>query len=257
MSFIRGITRLTFCILTIIIVGILIFIAAFIPVRVGRYQLAFWVLIQAVDLLVFGTNIKVVVPESERLSKFSGFLMPNHVSYIDILVLYEAVPCRFLAKNKIRYWPVVGQVAYAIGCLFVKRKDKDSRKNARETMKNIDLFPPIIIFPEGTRGSGTELLPFRYGGFEIAAETKTPILPLAIVYDKLALIRTHDESIWKAYWRLLSSKERLTATIYLLDEIRPLPEQDPVQLSIDTHAKMNHILTKYQYAAEIKEPASS
>lgn len=254
MNFIRGITRITFCILTIIVVGILIFIASFIPIKVGRYQLAFWILIQAVDLLVFGTNIKVEVPESERLNKFEGFLMPNHVSYIDILVLYEAVPTRFLAKNKVRYWPVVGQVAYAIGCVFVKRKDKDSRKNARETMKNIDLFPPIIIFPEGTRGPGDKLLPFRYGGFEIAAETSTPILPVAIVYDRIELIRTYEESIWKAYWRLLSSKERLTATIHLLEEIRPYPEQDPVQLSQETHAKMNEVLTKYQFNIETKEP---
>ena len=253
MKTIRGILRLTLCLLVILFGGTAIVLASFIPVKVGQYPLAFWTLIYVIDLLVFATNTKVVVPESKKLNQFSGFLMPNHVSYIDILVLYEAVPTRFLAKNKVRFWPVIGQVAHAIGCVFVKRDDKDSRQNAREMMKNIELFPPIIVFPEGTRGPGDRLLPFRYGGFEIAVESSTPILPVAIVYDQIELVRTYDESIWKAFWRLFSSKKRLIATLHLLEEIRPLPTHDPIQLSVETYSKMNQLLCQHQYK---KEPAT-
>lgn len=254
MKFIRGTIRLLSCLLIILFGGTAIVLASFLPILIGKYPLAFWLLNYVVDVLAFAANVKVHVPESERLNRFSGFLMPNHVSYIDILVLYEAVPARFLAKNKVRFWPIIGQVARAIGCVFVKRRNKDSRKNAREMMKNIPLFPPIIIFPEGTRGPGDNLLPFRYGGFEIAAETRTPILPIAIVYDQFDIIRTHEESIWIAFWRLLSNKKPLLATIYLLDEIRPFPETDPIQLSIDTHTQMTQLLSKHQYQ---KEPSAA
>lgn len=229
-------------------------IASFIPIKIGEYQLAFYVLIHLVDLLVYFANVRVEVTDMERLSQFSGFLLPNHVSYLDILVLYEAVPARFLAKNKIRYWPVVGQTAYAIGCVFVARGSKDSRKRAREMMKQVDLFPPIIVFPEGKRGPGDALLPFRYGIFEIATEAEVPLLPLGLVYDRIDIVRTRTESIWLGYWRLLSAKERVVATIHVMDEIRPSSQTNPIDLSTETHTTMNALLTAEQYE---KEPIPS
>jgi 1-acyl-sn-glycerol-3-phosphate acyltransferase len=38
----------------------------------------------------------------------------------------------------------------------------------------------LIVFPEGTRGPGTELLPFHKGAFRIAIDTGLPILPVII-----------------------------------------------------------------------------
>jgi 1-acyl-sn-glycerol-3-phosphate acyltransferase len=39
----------------------------------------------------------------------------------------------------------------------------------------------VVVFPEGTRGVGRELLPFKKGGFVLAIETGTPIAPIAVV----------------------------------------------------------------------------
>ena len=39
----------------------------------------------------------------------------------------------------------------------------------------------VVVFPEGTRGEGDELLPFKKGGFVLALETGTPIAPVALV----------------------------------------------------------------------------
>jgi 1-acyl-sn-glycerol-3-phosphate acyltransferase len=38
----------------------------------------------------------------------------------------------------------------------------------------------IVIFPEGTRSSHGELLPFKRGGLLLAAKTQTPIVPVTI-----------------------------------------------------------------------------
>ena len=38
----------------------------------------------------------------------------------------------------------------------------------------------VIIFPEGTRGDGKRLLPFKPGGFDIALKAKVPIVPFVI-----------------------------------------------------------------------------
>ena len=37
-------------------------------------------------------------------------------------------------------------------------------------------YPPIVVFPEGTRNPLDTLLPFRYGVFEIASEIEMPYL---------------------------------------------------------------------------------
>jgi 1-acyl-sn-glycerol-3-phosphate acyltransferase len=38
----------------------------------------------------------------------------------------------------------------------------------------------VMIFPEGTRAKGDELLPFKDGAFKLAIEAKAPILPIAV-----------------------------------------------------------------------------
>lgn len=246
-TILRGTIRILFCLIIFVVGGTSIVIASFLPIQVGNYPLAYRTLILVVDLLVMATNIKVEVSDPDRLNTFRGFLFPNHVSYIDILILIEAVPSRFLAKNKVRYWPFVGQVARAIGCVFVKRNSKKSRQKARLMMKNTPLFPPIIVFPEGTRGPGNVLLPFRYGAFEIVTESSIPFLPLVIVYDQLDIVRNREESIWLAYWRLLSRKGKLVATVHVLDEQRPSPDDNPIELSIDIHQMMHEVLVQQQF----------
>lgn len=247
MRTIRGVVRLTACLLVALIGGPAIVVAAFLPLKVDGYPVAFSVMIRVVDLLVYCANFRVEVTDSERLSRFAGFLLSNHVSYLDILVLVEAVPARFLAKNKIRYWPFVGQAAQAIGCVFVARRSRKSRAKARDRLRQVGLFPPIIVFPEGKRGPGDALLPFRYGVFEIAVEGEIPILPLALVYDRIDIVQTRQESIWVAYWRLLSNKERIVATVHVMDEIRPLQSTNPIDLSHDVHDRMNQLLNTHQY----------
>jgi 1-acyl-sn-glycerol-3-phosphate acyltransferase len=38
----------------------------------------------------------------------------------------------------------------------------------------------LVIFPEGTRSPDGNLLPFKRGGFWLAVQTKTPVVPLTI-----------------------------------------------------------------------------
>ncbi|MGH7805646.1 MAG: lysophospholipid acyltransferase family protein, partial [Candidatus Binatia bacterium] len=38
----------------------------------------------------------------------------------------------------------------------------------------------VMVFPEGTRGPGDVLLPFKKGGFVLALETGMPIVPIGV-----------------------------------------------------------------------------
>jgi 1-acyl-sn-glycerol-3-phosphate acyltransferase len=64
-----------------------------------------------------------------------------------------------------------------------------------------------MIFPEGTRSTTADLLPFKDGAFRLAIEAGVPILPLAVSGTSSAL-RKHD-------WRF----GRSTATVRVLEPV--------------------------------------
>lgn len=248
MKVIRGYYRLSVCGLLLTIGAGAIVLTSFVPVKIGRYLLPMWCLNFLVRSLLWVLRVKYHTIEPDKIRNMHGFLFPNHMTYLDILVLAAITPTRFLAKDGVRSMPLVGQAATAVGCVFVKRGDKESRHQAREAIAKAERFPPITLFPEGKRGQGHQLLPFRYGAFEIAAQTSTPYLPIAIVYDWLDVAIWHrGESILKAVWRLCSRSGPLQATILPLEVIEPTPEDDHIRLSLTAYEQMNRILTEKQY----------
>jgi 1-acyl-sn-glycerol-3-phosphate acyltransferase len=62
--------------------------------------------------------------------------------------------------------------------------DRENRWAAIETLRRAAeesrAGVSFVIMPEGTRGTGKELLPFKKGGFHLALDTGLPILPVAI-----------------------------------------------------------------------------
>jgi 1-acyl-sn-glycerol-3-phosphate acyltransferase len=249
MYVIRGYYRFCLCALTLGLGATLIIPLSWLPFRVKGYRLSFWVLKLTVVSLLAIMNVKVSCTEPENLRRHEGFFFPNHVSYLDVMVLVAITPTRFLAKYTIRTWPVVGPIARAIGCVFVKRGDKASRSEARAAMAKVKRFPPVTLFPEGKRGPGDRLLPFRYGAFEIMIQGNIPFLPCAIVYDRLDIAIWHrSEHFFKAIWRLLGRRHgRIYCHIIPLEIIHPAATDDPVQLSLETHQKLNAVLEQHQY----------
>jgi 1-acyl-sn-glycerol-3-phosphate acyltransferase len=65
----------------------------------------------------------------------------------------------------------------------------------------------VMIFPEGTRSSTMDLLPFKDGAFRLAIDAGVPILPLALHGTGTAL-RKHD-------WRI----GRSTAVVEVLSPV--------------------------------------
>lgn len=248
MRLIRGYLRLSLTGIILTFGGSLIVIASLVPGTIGRYRLSFWILWASVRALLLILGVSVSCPDPEKVRHHHGFLFPNHVSYLDILVLLAVTPTRFLAKAEIRPWPVIGWAARAVGCVFVRRDDKASRAQARASIARAERYPPVTLFPEGKRGPGNELLPFRYGAFEIVSQERIPYLPCAIVYDRLKIAQwTRGEPILKAVWRLSARAGAVRATLYPLQPVFPTPEDDPVALSEEAHAQVNAVLEQHQF----------
>lgn len=111
-------------------------------------------------------------------------IVSNHVSYLDVLVLFsQFAPC-FVAKGAMARVPVAGYMAKCMGCIFVYRSRGEAGDSVVQSLcrrvQNKDKYsPPIIIFPEGTTTSGTAaLLKFRTGAFVPGS----PVAPIALRY---------------------------------------------------------------------------
>lgn len=110
-------------------------------------------------------------------------LTANHQSYLDALVLIEAIPrpLVFIAKRELREVRLVGSVLRRLGSLFVERFDlRRSADESGHLAAALERGETLAFFPEGTFREDPGLLSFRMGAFASAAQAGVPILPVAL-----------------------------------------------------------------------------
>ncbi len=109
--------------------------------------------------------------------------MSNHQGNFDILTMFIAIPRQFawIAKEELFSIPVFGHSMARAGYIPLDRSD------GRRAMKSIEAAAAmirsgrcVVVFPEGTRTRDGNLLPFKRGGFLLAAKAGVPIVPLTI-----------------------------------------------------------------------------
>lgn len=207
-----GAIRLLILALVLVFGLLVILICALLPfIRIRGARLAAHVTVALSRFALWLFSVKLVCPDREKIRQHRGLLLPNHVSYADILALVAVSPTRFLSNHQVKYVPFVGIMAIAIETVFVNRGDKDSRAKARVEMAKAlteNPYPPLALFPEGGINNGDlkELLPFHLGAFRVAQESKLPILPCVIEYSHPEVTRwmSDTESMYQAVWRMAS-----------------------------------------------------
>lgn len=109
-------------------------------------------------------------------------VVSNHESYADIfLIAHVPMEMKWLAKAELLRIPVFGWLMRMAGDVPVHRGRPTSRREALEGCRDrLAKGVSVMIFPEGTRSADGAMLPFRDGAFQLALETGTPILPLAV-----------------------------------------------------------------------------
>mgnify|MGYP000902878633 CR=1 FL=1 len=113
-----------------------------------------------------------------------GFLVANHTSYLDPIVVEAIKAGGAVAKVELKNYLLFGPIASKIGMLWVKRENKKSRTGVIQQLNHWDAVnDPLWIFPEGTTSSFGELWPFKLGVFKAAEKTEHMIQPLVFCYD--------------------------------------------------------------------------
>lgn len=113
-----------------------------------------------------------------------GILVVNHESWFDVLVLAAHLPVkyRFVGKKELVSVPLFGPAWLACGHIAIDRGDREaairSLEHAGDLLRRHGGV--IIMFPEGTRSTDGDLLPFKKGAFVLALKLGVPIIPVGI-----------------------------------------------------------------------------
>ena len=134
------------------------------------------------QLLLLGAHIKL---ENKIPSKGQYIIMMNHSSFADVffsvqplLGKYTAILASFNFKI-----PIWGTMLRSFNAIPIYRQNQKKAIQGIKEAENIinNLGYHIVIFPEGTRTIDGKLQKFKKGGFHMAINTKTPIIPVAVI----------------------------------------------------------------------------
>ena len=120
----------------------------------------------------------------------SSILLSNHASNFDMLAILITLPVSFrvVAKRFLFHIPIFGWCLRLAGMIPI---DRDKRASAIRSLdraaERVKTGMPVLFFPEGTRGAGGRLLPFKKGAFVIAVKSGVPVIPVSVVGSEAVL----------------------------------------------------------------------
>ena len=110
-------------------------------------------------------------------------LMHNHSSFLDLFLLPTIIEGKYtgIVAQKNFKIPIVGSLLKKLNAIPIQRSNLNAAKHSIKLAE--DLIKKgfhIAIFPEGTRTLTGKINKFKKGGFHMAVNTKTKILPIVV-----------------------------------------------------------------------------
>lgn len=172
--------------------------------------------IKLLKILDINLVIKGIVPNKPNTNTL---LISNHISWLDILIIYTVIMPRFVAKKEIKQWFIIGSLVKAGNTIFIDRENKrDIIAVNQKLSEELRQGSCMAVFPEGTTSEGDSILPFKASLFEPIYQSKGNVLPIIIQYrDSVGGINKRPAfigsmSLLRSVWNVLTCY-RLTAVI--------------------------------------------
>lgn len=181
-------------------------------------RLASWWSATFLDILNIDLRVQGRVHEGARLT------VANHVSWLDIPLLSACELTQFVAKSEIQNWPVAGWLADAAQTFYIRRGKGGAAPLLEKLVPHLAQGGSVTVFPEGTTGDGTRVLPFHARLFAAAVESRCAVQPVALRYGRAqdgsniaAFIG--DDDLVSNLWRMLREPS-LVAEVHYLPPLR-------------------------------------
>lgn len=115
-----------------------------------------------------------------------ALLVCNHISWLDIYLIYAAQRVHFVSKAEVRAWPVAGWLAHKAGTLFLERGRRvDTLRVNGDMAALLRDGAWVAVFPEGTTSDGRILRRFLPSLLQPAVDLDCPVVPAALRYRTL------------------------------------------------------------------------
>lgn len=145
---------------------------------------ASWTLVRGVARLIWRLEVQ---GESHVPLEGAAIIAPNHMSLLDPPLIGVSCPreLRFIAKAELFHNRLFGGLIRRLGSFPVERGTADVGA-IKTALRFLNEGRAVIIFIEGTRGTGEHLLPPTPGVTLLARQSGAPVVPTAIVGSERA-----------------------------------------------------------------------
>jgi 1-acyl-sn-glycerol-3-phosphate acyltransferase len=186
-----------------------------------------------------GVDVTVV---GEPLAR-NVLFVANHLSWFDILIVAGATGCRFVAKDDVRGWPVIGWLAGLNDTVYVARTERGKvHEQADQVRAALAAGRPVTLFPEGGTGLGDCIGPFRASLLAALLPPLPGVMlqPLAIDYgaEARAIAWPDANDAGTEALRLLSMPGRRAVVLRCLAPIDPVAIPDRKRLAHAARAEL-------------------
>lgn len=131
-------------------------------------------------LRLLGIRLETEVHEADIRH---GLLVCNHISFVDIFLINALMPSRFVAKQDIAHWPLIGWLCRHGETIFIERGSRQAVQRTREHMQQaLAQGKRVVVFPEGTTTAGDQVLPFHGALLQSAIDANAELHVLTISY---------------------------------------------------------------------------
>jgi 1-acyl-sn-glycerol-3-phosphate acyltransferase len=147
-----------------------------------RWEVALYRFVRVLILGVAKLFGRIEVIGREHIPADRPFILaPVHRSNIDfaLVSLVTKRRMRYMGKDTIFKFKFLNPFFHALGAFPVHRGSAD-REALRTSIAVVASGQPLVMFPEGTRQSGSEVQELFDGTVYVAAKTGAPIVPVGI-----------------------------------------------------------------------------
>ncbi len=111
-------------------------------------------------------NIHVKASTDSKVSP-STLRVSNHLTVLDPILIASQLDVCFAGKAEIARWPIIGWISISYAMILVNRRQKAHASSfASQVRERLMQRGSVMVFPEGTVGNGSNLLPFKTGAFQ-------------------------------------------------------------------------------------------
>ena len=151
--------------------------------RDGRIQ--HWFAVHWARMILATARVCVHVEGAEHIDPAQAAVYAaNHLSALDIPVLYSCLPGQFriMAKRELFSYPFMGWHLTRSGQIPIDQGNpRTSLRSLNRASESLRKGMPLTIFPEGGRSPSGQMRDFMGGAFYMAIKAQAPVVPIVIV----------------------------------------------------------------------------